>query len=382
MVLFLHHRYRIPGGEERAVDDLAWLVRTQLGETAEVLERDSANLGPARAAAGLLAGGLRPETVARAVRETGARIVHAHNLQPTLGWRALAAARAAGARIVVHLHQYRLVCAIGVCFRDGHECTECHGRDTRAGVRHNCRGGRAEALAYAGSLALWQRKLLDQADAIVVPSAFARERLTELGVDAARGAWVVPNVVRPPTAPQPQSDAPRRGALVVSRLSPEKGVDVAIEACAQADLPLTIAGDGPERAALERLAAASPAEVRLVGRVATERLDALRARAAVAVVPSRSAETFGLAAAEAMAAGLPVAASRIGALPELVPDQWLAEPGDPAALATVMRRIAGDPEAGPRAGARAQERCSPAATARGLAAAYDAAAAPHGMQVA
>ena len=72
--------------------------------------------------------------MARAVRRTNARIVHAHNLHPTFGWRALAAARAAGARVVLHLHQYRLVCAIGVCFRDGQECTRCHGRNTLPGV--------------------------------------------------------------------------------------------------------------------------------------------------------------------------------------------------------------------------------------------------------
>ena len=50
------------------------------------------------------------------MRRTGARVVHAHNVQPTFGWRALAAARAAGARVVLHLHNYRLVCAVGTCF--------------------------------------------------------------------------------------------------------------------------------------------------------------------------------------------------------------------------------------------------------------------------
>ena len=94
MVLFLHNRYRASGGEERAVEDLAWLVRAHLGEEVEVLARDSASLGRARAAGGMLRGGLRPEEVAQAVRRTGARVVHAHNLNPAFGWRALAAARA------------------------------------------------------------------------------------------------------------------------------------------------------------------------------------------------------------------------------------------------------------------------------------------------
>jgi hypothetical protein len=119
VILFLHNRYRRSGGEERALTDLLWLVREHLGEEAELLERDSALLGRGRAAAGMLRGGLRPEEVARAVRRTKARVVHAHNLQPALGWRALAAARDAGARVVGHLHQYRLVCAVGICFTHG-----------------------------------------------------------------------------------------------------------------------------------------------------------------------------------------------------------------------------------------------------------------------
>src|SRR4030081_2879942 len=162
MVLFLHSRYRATGGEERVVDDLAWLVREHLGEPAELMARDSATLSRSRAAVGLLCGGLGPQQVAARVRETGARIVHAHNLNPTLGWRALKAAREAGAAVVLHLHQYRLVCANGVCFTRGEECTRCHGRNTLPGVRLNCRGSLPDAVAYRASVALWQQRLLHE----------------------------------------------------------------------------------------------------------------------------------------------------------------------------------------------------------------------------
>jgi glycosyltransferase involved in cell wall biosynthesis len=346
VILFLHHRYRTTGGEEQAVDDLIWLVRTQLGEDAELLERDSAQVGKARAAAGLVRGGLDAEEVARAVRRTGARIVHAHNLHPTLGWRALAAAREAGARVVLHLHQYRLVCAIGVCFRDGHECLRCHGRNTLPGIALNCRGSPIEAAAYGVALMTWQRRLAAQADVFVVPSHFAQARLRAIGAPLGP-TFVLPHVIREfaPAPPSPPGDH----ALVVSRLAPEKGVDVAIEACRLAGMPLVVAGDGPER---ERLARADGA-VRFLGRVSPQELVRLRGGARMALVPSLSAETFGLAAAEAMASGLPVAASRVGALPELVPEQWMAPPGDAQALADVMQRLTGDTSA---AGAMALER--------------------------
>jgi glycosyltransferase involved in cell wall biosynthesis len=336
VILFLHHRYRTTGGEEQAVDDLVWLVRSQLGEDAELLERDSRAIGRPRAAAGLIRGGLDPDEVGRAVRRTRARIVHAHNLHPTLGWRALAAARGAGARVVLHLHQYRMVCAIGVCFRDGHECLRCHGRNTLPGIALNCRGSRPEAAAYGIALMTWQRRIAAQADAFVVPSRFAEARLRALG--APLGAtFVLPHVIREFAVAPP---SPRgEHALVVSRLAPEKGVEVAIEASGLAGMPLVVAGEGPERA---RLAAGAGEAVRFVGRVSPQELARLRRDARVALVPSLSAETFGLAAAEAMAAGLPVAASRVGALPELVPEPWLAPPGDARALADVMRRVSGD----------------------------------------
>jgi glycosyltransferase involved in cell wall biosynthesis len=376
VILFLHNRYRTRGGEERVVEDLAWLVREHLGEEAEVLERDSAELGRARAAVGLLGGGLAPEEVAAAVRRTGARIVHAHNLTPSLGPRALAAARAAGARTILHLHNYRLVCAVGTCVNPaGEDCTRCHGRDTLPGVRLNCRGSRAEAVTYAAAIAAHQRRLVAAADALVVPSVAARERLAVLGAPpAARGAQVLGHVVRSfvDEAPMVRATPPR--ALVVSRLAHEKGVDLAIDACARAGLALTVCGDGPLAAQLRAHAVATSADVAFAGRVDAAALARLRAEASVALVASRAHETFGLAAVEALAAGLPVVATRSGALAELEGDVTLVAPGDVAALAHAARTVAEDPGAGARALAAARRRAAPEVVAPRLAALYDAVA--------
>jgi glycosyltransferase involved in cell wall biosynthesis len=374
MVLFLHNRYRTTGGEERTVDDLVWLVREHLSESAELLTRASSTLGPGRAAVALLAGGLNPEEVGRAVRHGGARVVHAHNLQPALGWRALAAARGAGARVVLHLHQYRLVCAIGVCFTRGAECTRCHGRNTLPGVGLNCRGSLTEAAAYGASLALWQRRVVEQADAVIVPSTFARERLRALGAPL---PWERVHVLAPPVRPtaggQPRSQ-PRSYALVASRLAPEKGVDVAIDACQMAGIPLVVAGEGPELLALRERAVGQ--DVRFVGRVDDAELARLRAAAAIALVPSRSAETFALAAAEAMVTGIPVAASDVGALGELVDEEGLVPAGDAGALAGAIARLAGDSLAGERGRRRARALCAPEVVADALAEIYDGGTGP------
>jgi glycosyltransferase involved in cell wall biosynthesis len=369
MILLLHNRYRLPGGEERAVEDLAWLIREHLGEDAEVLERDSAKLGNARAAAGLLRGGLEPDEVARAVRRTRARVVHAHNVTPAFGWRALAAARAAGARVVLHLHNYRLVCAQGLCFTRGADCTRCHGRDTRPGVRLNCRGGsRAEAVAYAAGISLWQRRLAAQADAFVVPSAFALERLRRLGAPVGERAHVIGSVQREIAAGS--NAAAGRYVLAAGRLSPEKGFDDAIDAARAARVPLVIAGDGPERAPLE--ARAAGADVHFTGAVLPAELAALRAEAGAAVVPSRFAEILPLAALEAMAAGLPTVAAAAGGLAEAVPEEGLYPPGDVGALAARLQALHRNTAAGERALAAVRERAAPQAVARRLEAVYRA----------
>jgi glycosyltransferase involved in cell wall biosynthesis len=312
--------------------------------------------------------------VGRAVRLTGARIVHAHNLLPTLGWRALASAQQAGARVVLHLHQYRLVCAIGVCFTRGADCTRCHGRRTLPGVRLNCRGSVPESLAYGASLALWQERLVEHADAVIVPSAFARERLRELGAPL---PWSRVHVLPPPLpaaaqdAPDPPAPATRGTgyALVVARLAPEKGLDVAIDACRMVGIPLLIAGEGPEREPLrERVRGA---DVRFLGQVEEGELERLRAGAEIALAPSRSAETFGLAVAEAMAAGLPVAASRVGAHAELLEEEALVPPGDARALAAAIDRLAGDRAAAERGLRRVRALCAPATVGAGLSAIYE-----------
>ena len=230
----------------------------------------------------------------------------------------------------------------------------------------------ARRIVYAASLALWQRRLAAQVDAYVVPSRFAAARLGELG------ARIDPLhvVAHPMRAIAPAPSTGGAYALVAARLAPEKGIEVAIDACRSLGLALVVAGDGPRRAALERRAGASAdAPVSFVGRVSGPALAQLRRDAALALVPSRSAETFGLAAAEAMAAGLPVAASRIGALPELVPEAGLCTPGRADDLAGAIERLLADRRAAAvEALARVRALTSPEIVAPALAAVYDSVA--------
>jgi glycosyltransferase involved in cell wall biosynthesis len=160
-------------------------------------------------------------------------------------------------------------------------------------------------------------------------------------------------------------------AICSARLAPDEGVDVAIRACAAEGFPLVVTGHGPDEGELRSLAAKLGADVRFAGRVPDAELARLRAGAALAIVPSRFAETFGLSAAEAMAACLPVAASRVGALTDLLPGPDLARMGDADALAGVARRLWGDAAVGERNAQFIGGHAAPDAVAQALARVYD-----------
>src|SRR3954449_13498772 len=223
-VLLLHNRYRFEGGEERALA-LQQRALANAGVAHRLLERHSADVPRLRAAAALLRGGIADEEVAAAVGELGADIVHAHNMQPLIGPRGLAAARAAGARVVLHLHNARLFCAIGVAARDGGPCFRCRGRNTIPGLVLNCRKSLPEAVAHAAGLPLHQPLALESTDRFVAPSRWAAGQLARLR-DADDRLDVLPHYL-PAEELAPDSRAHQgRYVLAAAPLSPEKGLDL------------------------------------------------------------------------------------------------------------------------------------------------------------
>ncbi|MDW5598903.1 glycosyltransferase, partial [Conexibacter stalactiti] len=312
----------------------------------------------AAAARGLLRGGLDEQAVAAAVRTHRADVVHAHNVHPLLGWRALAAARAAGARVVLHLHNYRLVCAIGVAFRDGERCTRCHGRNTLPGVRLGCRGSLPEAVVYGAGIARQQPHLLAEADAVVAVSAAQLALLRGFGLALPR-ATVLPNAVERIADDSAASEG--RYALVAGRLVEEKGFETAVRAAVAAGVPLRVAGTGPAEGSLRALAAG--ADVRFLGHVTQAELERERRGAAVLLAPSRSDDSCPMSVVEALADGLPVLGSDRGGLPELVGADAVLPARDDGAWAAALTALWTDPalraERGAAALARARAEHAP-----------------------
>ena len=386
-ILVLHNTYLQPGGEDAVVAQESALLRGAGHDVTVRLVHNSDVRG--------LAGKLR--TLARASHDPGRKVwmaaqlaqhqpdvVHIHNFWPQLTPAVHAAALEAGVPVIQTLHNYRLGCAGAMLLRDGAVCEKCVRGSPYWGVWHRCyRGSRPASWAVTQMRRQVQKTgyFRGQACTFVALTEFARRKFIELGVDPAQ-ITVQPNTFSGDGLPPPIPQAERRGILFVGRLSPEKGVATLIRAVAGAGLdhPVRILGAGPEEAALRQLDQSLGSGVTFLGAQPREAVLAEMARAALLVMPSTWYEGFPVTLLEAYASGLPVVASEIGSLVELIERDVtgdLVPPGDPVALRAALIRLLADPGTLARLSDQARQRWHlryrPAQTVVGLEAIYHAA---------
>jgi glycosyltransferase involved in cell wall biosynthesis len=234
----------------------------------------------------------------------------------------------------------------------------------------------------AGTMGL-QRRLVPRSVGryIAVSAAVADDIATQLQVPRDR-IRVVPNgVAIDDLEHAPSSNAAARRSptvLTLARLAPQKGLPYLLRAAAMLPgVSFVIAGEGAERASLEREARDLGVSDRVTFVGFRTDTAALLAEADILVLPSVN-EGLPLAVLEAMAAGRPVVATAVGGTPEIVHDRetgLLVPPADPGALARAIGELLADPPLARRlaeAGrALVRSRLSSAATARGVAGVYD-----------
>lgn len=331
-VLVVHNRYQLPGGEDAVVEAELALLRER-GHAIEVYVRDNRELQHMRA---LDAFG-QTLWARRSERELGALVaafrpdvMHVHNTFALVSASAYWAAARAAVPVVQTLHNFRLMCVQAMLLRDGRVCEDCVGRLPWRGALRACyHGSRVQSAGIAAMLGLHRAlgTYRDRVTRYVALTEFCRRKFVEGGLPDEK-VVVKPNFV----ADAPYADAPRRGGLFVGRLSPEKGIDTLLAALDTVPgIMLDVVGAGPE----ERRVAAHP-RVRLLGWRPASEVRERMARAAYLIMPSLWYENFPRTLVEAFAAGLPVIASRLGALRELVSHGFtglLFEPGSACELA-------------------------------------------------
>jgi len=259
---------------------------------------------------------------------------------------------------VVTLHDYWWICANAqLLTNDGQQICD--------GPRLWLNCGRC-ALARAGMGTLWpaapvlapflaararlQRQALEQADRLIAPTVFVKTWHVTHGVSADK-IEVLPHGIEGPHLPahRPRPDGPFRFACI-GGLARQKGVHVLIEAFARltGQAELWVAGSETfDPAYAQRLRSLAGPRVIFMGGLSREQVWSCLAEIDVLAVPSLWYEAFSLIAHEAFVAGVPVVASRLGALAEVVHDGvdgLLVPPGDVDAWAAALQRLADSPE--------------------------------------
>jgi glycosyltransferase involved in cell wall biosynthesis len=373
-VLILHSRYRSgpASGENRVVEDEARLL-AEHGHHVAVWSPsvpEGGGLSNARAAANAIWSTSARAQLRRLIERHRPDVVHVHNVFRALSPAALRAVPSSIA-LVMTLHNYRLACLPGNLYRDGAVCEDCVGRAPIPGVVHRCyRGSFAASAVLASSLELHRiARTFDRVDLFLAVSEFVREHHLGLGVDPDRIT-----VKRNFAWPNRRREGPGGPFLYAGRLVPEKGLETLIRAWVDVRAPLEIVGEGPDE---PRLRAMAPPNVTFRATVSGDRIAELVRMARAVMVPSEWYETAGRTVLEAYAAGVPVVASRLGALPEVVDDDrtgYLVPPGSSTAWAAAATRLADDRrsiELGANAARAWGERFGPGPAIRTLEAAYE-----------
>lgn len=354
-VLIVHNAYQQRGGEDSVVEAEGDLLRSRGHEVVSyVRHNDELNGVPMwRAAAQTFWSARTTAELAEVLARVRPDVIHSHNtfplVSPSLYW----AAAKAGVPVVQTLHNFRLHCPQAMYLREGKVCEDCLGHVPWRGALRGCyRDSIAQSVVLAGMvsahrlLGTWSRKVTRY----IALNEFCRQKFIAGGLPAER-IVVKPNFVdfAAPAAVE------REGFLFVGRLSPEKGIGVLGEAakdlCAA---NIRVAGTGPDASLLNGIPGVS-----LLGALSGDAVRAEMSRALALVLPSIWYENFPRTLVEAMGCGLPVIASRIGALAELVEDGvtgLLFDPGKGLDLAEKMKWALAHPDAMSEMGKSARSR--------------------------
>ena len=277
----------------------------------------------------------------KAIARFAPDVVHVHNTFPLLSPSVFWAADRAGVPVVQTLHNYRLTCANALLLRDEQPCQECVGHFPWTGLRHRCYGAslfRTAAVTGMNVLHRWLGTYRSKVHAFIVLTEFSKEILARAGLPRER-IHVKPNF----SSALVKLTSPRvRRFVFAGIIARFKGVHLLLEAWARLATEgqqLLIAGDGPDRAELERRFAAQ-ANIVWCGNQPREKVIDLIAASRWLVLPSLAYENFPMSVLEALSAGTPVIVPRHGAFAAMVSDGvegLMFAGGDGASLSKTLR---------------------------------------------
>jgi len=320
-VLLCHNYYQQPGGEDRSFFDEEWLLKSHGHDVVRYTVHNDVidEMSSLRLAKTLIWNRDSYRELRELIRRERPAVMHCTNTFPLISPSVYYAAKREGVPVVQSLHNYRLLCPNALFLRNNKPCESCLGKSfPLPAIIHGCyrdsrvaSAGVAAMVSFHRLMRTWTRGV----DKYFVLTEFARDKFIQGGL-AADKMVIKPNFVHPDTGP---GDGSGDYVIFVGRLSSEKGIDTLLSAWQQlpGNTKLKIVGDGPMAGRVSQAMNDDP-RIEWVGRRTKEEVDRLIHKASCLIIPSICYETFGRAIIEAYVHGVPVIASRHGAMAELV----------------------------------------------------------------
>lgn len=317
-ILVAHNRYQWSGGEDRVVSQERALLEEH-GHHIVSLEEDNKRISDINPLA--LAGMSMWNTesyakVLRLIDHERIDLMHVHNYFPLLSPSIFAAAKSKRIGVVHTLHNFRLACINGLFFRDGKPCEDClSANNFFPGIVHRCyRSNIAASVVAAMSVGSHNimRTIHDSVDRFIAINEHARTLFIQSGLPADK-IRIKENFLK-------QDEGVGTGdgdyAIYLGRLSSEKGIEVLLAAWNNLEnkIPLKIAGDGPLANLVKEAAKKNPL-IEYLGWLEEPQLLSVLGKAKLSILPSICYESAApLVLIQSMAKGIPVVASRLGAM--------------------------------------------------------------------
>lgn len=326
-ILKVHNYYLQSGGEDTVVHAERDLLRKNGHQVIEYLEfnRGIDSMNQVQVALQTIWSTDSCRKMRNILQKERPDLVHFHNTFPLISPAAYYVCQELDIPVLQTLDNQRLICPATSFFRDGKLCLDCLGKTPPwPGVLHACYHNShihttvvASMLTFHRWLRTWQTKV----DTFLCSTNFYKDLFIKAGLPAEK-IVVLPHFVQ--DDPPPDSlKTMGNYALFIGRLDPEKGVKTLLEAWRYLDIPLKIRGSGQlERQAREYTAKYRMEHIEFLGRLSKDELSTLISNARFLIMPSEGYyETFGMVIIEAYARKVPVVASNIGVVPELVADR-------------------------------------------------------------
>jgi len=320
-ILICHNEYAAPSGEEHAISAIASLMCDN-GHNVEYFFRSSATIKNKKDKLKAFFSGIRsPEAVNSLKKQLASRrpdVAFVQNLYPFLSPSILTILHKRAIPVVMRCPNYRLLCPNGLFLSHNDICERCAGGNEYWAVLRNCESNIPKSIGYAArnAVARITKRILNNVDCFIVLSEFQRQKFIDNGIPESKVAIlhnVLPNVSH-------NIESHHLGSWVtfVGRISHEKGIEDYIAAAKLLpNIPFAVVGNYESMSSLVKK---SPSNIKWLGFLRGEELDNAHRLSRILVMPSRCYEGFPNVITRGMLFALPVIASRIGGIPEIVED--------------------------------------------------------------